>query len=98
MNNDKKFKLKKIISYGYEGYAWRFVFEGYGKTIDITVPYMRNITTENVKYAHYGMFTFSVQEAEHVWKMLKGSYEMSEIAQIVKDYVKKWTGEESKND
>lgn len=93
LNNDKKFKLKKIISCGFEDYAWRFEFEGYGKTIDISVPYMRNITTKNVQYAHYGMFTFSVEETEHVWKMLKGSYEMSEIAQTIKDYVKSWTSE-----
>lgn len=100
LDNDRKFKLKKIISCGYENYAWRFEFEGYGKTIDITIPYMRNVTTKNVQYAHYGMFMFGVQEAPHYWKVLKGSYEISEIAQTVKDYVKIWTGEgeESEND
>lgn len=97
LDNDKKFKLKKIISCGYENYAWQFEFEGYGKTIYINVPYLRNVTTKNVQYAHYGMFTFGVQEGEHFWKMLKGSYEMSEIAQTVKDYVKIWTGEGEDN-
>ena len=97
LDNDKNFKLKKIISCGFEDYAWRFEFEGYGKTIDICVPYMRNITTKNVQYAHYGMFTFSVEGSPHYWEMLKGSYEMSEIAQTIKDYVKIWTGEEGKD-
>ena len=93
LDNDRNFKLKAIVSCGFEDYAWRFEFEGYGKTIDICVPYMRNITTKNVQYAHYGMFTFSIKESDHVWKLLKGSYEMSEIAQTIKDYVKVWTGE-----
>lgn len=95
LDYDKNFKLTNIISCGYENYGWEFIFTGYGKTIFIRIPYMRNINYKNLEYINHGMFTFGVQEAEHIWKVLKGSYEMSEIAATIKDYVRIWSGEVS---
>lgn len=87
LNNDKNFKLTKIISGGYEGYYWRFEFTAYGKTVYIEIPVMSRLTKDNIEYAHYGMFAFGVYESEHCSRMLKGTYEMKELAGFIKDWV-----------
>ena len=86
LNNDKSFKLEKIISCGYENYAWQFEFKRNGKVCYIKVPYMRNLTAEHLEHANYGMYTFGIQESEHFWRMLKGTYEMQELAGFIKDW------------
>lgn len=87
LNNDKSFKLEKIISCGYENYAWQFEFKRNDKVCYIKIPYMRNLTAEHLEHANYGMFTFGIQEYEHFWRMLKGTYEMKELAGFIKDWV-----------
>lgn len=89
LNNDKTFKLVKIISGGYEGYYWRFEFTGYGKTIYIEVPVMARLTPENVHHANYGMFAFGVYESEYCYHMVKGTYEMKELAATIKEWVER---------
>lgn len=89
LNNDKTFKLTKIISGGYEGYYWRFEFTGYGKTIYIEIPRMNRLTPENIAYANYGMFTFGVYDSVHCYRMIKGTYEMKEIAATIKEWVER---------
>lgn len=89
LNNDKNFKLVKIISGGYEGYYWRFEFTGYGKTIYIEIPVMGRLTPDNIAYAHYGMFAFGVYENNCCYRMLKGTYEMKELAAFIKEYVER---------
>lgn len=89
LNNDKTFKLVKIISGGYEGYYWRFEFTGYGKTSYIEIPVMSRITSKNVAYAHYGRFAFGVYDSEHCYRLLKTSYSMQEISEFIRDYFSK---------
>lgn len=86
LGNDKSFKLEHIISCGYENYAWRFEFRRNDKVCYIEIPIKRSLTSENLGYAHYGMITFGIQESEHYWRMLKGSYEIQEIAGFIKDW------------
>ena len=87
LNNDKNFKLTKITSGGYEGYYWRFEFDAYGKTVYIEIPVMSRLTPKNVEYANYGMFAFGVYENDYCYRMLKGTYEMKELAGFIKDWV-----------
>lgn len=87
LNNDKNFKLTKIISGGYEGYYWRFEFTAYGKTVYIEIPVMNRLTKDNIVHANYGMFAFGVYESDHCYRMLKGTYEMKELAAFIKDWV-----------
>ena len=89
LNNDKNFKLTKIISGGYEGYYWRFEFAAYGKTVYIEIPVMSRLTPENIEYAHYGMFVFGVYESNCCYRLLKGTYEMKELAAFIKEYFEK---------
>lgn len=86
LNNDKSFKLEHIISGGYEGYYWRFEFSRNGKGCYIEIPVKNRLTPKNVEYAHYGMFVFGIKESEHYWRMLKGTYEMQELAGVIKDW------------
>ena len=89
LNRDKNFKLVNLISGGYEGYYWRFELTGYGKTIYIDVPIMARLTPKNVEYAHYGMFAFGVYESDSCYTMLKGTYEMKELAATIKEWVER---------
>jgi hypothetical protein len=47
-NNNSSFKITRIVSGGYEGYYWDVEFDGYGKTIRITIPSMKNIGINNI--------------------------------------------------
>lgn len=89
LNNDKKLKLEKIICCGYEGYAWRFEFKGYGKTSFIEIPIKRKLTPENIEYVHFGMFAFGVYESEHCYSTMKTSYDIKEVAEFIKGYFEK---------
>lgn len=84
-NNSNSFKITKIISGGYEGYYWGIELEGYGQTVEITIPNMNHITTKNFEYANKGMFVFSVRDTccHFVKKM---SYKIEDIAEYIKEY------------
>ena len=88
--NDKNFKLQRIISCGYEGYAWKIEFTGYGKTVFIEIPVKKNLTPENVHYANDGMFAFGVYEGEYYMSVLKKSYDIKAMA----DYIQEWVVKE----
>lgn len=89
LNNDKNFKLVKLISGGYEGYYWRFEFTAYGQTVYIEIPRVNRITVDNVHYANYGMFGFGVYENDCCYRMIKGTYEMKELAATIKEWVER---------
>lgn len=95
LNDDKNFKLTKIIQGGYEGYYWRFEFDAYGKTVYIEIPMMSRLTKDNIEYAHYGMFTFGVYESDHCSRMLKGTYRIKELAATIKEWAEKEKEKES---
>jgi hypothetical protein len=50
---------------------------------------MARLTPENVEYAHYGMFAFGVYESDSCSTMLKGTYEMKELAATIKEWVER---------
>lgn len=86
LSNDKNFKIKNIISMGYEGYAWKIEFDAYDKTVYLEIPVKRRLTAENVHYAHDGMFAFGVYESEHYLRTLKTSYDIKTMS----DYIREW--------
>lgn len=88
LNNDKTFKITSIISYGYEGYSWRFELTGHGKNIYIEIPVVGRISTKNIEHARYGMFAFGVCESDHCYRTLKESYRIKEISEFIKEYFK----------
>lgn len=89
-NNDKNFKLQRILSCGYEGYAWKIEFEAYGKTVFLEIPVKSRINSQNVHYANDGMFAFGVYEGEHYMSVLKKSYNIKTMA----DYIQEWVVKE----
>ena len=86
LNNDKNFKLTNIIREGYESYRWRIEFEGYGESFYISIPVKKKLTTENIKYARYGMFGFSVKKNESYLEVIAESYKIEDIAQAIKNW------------
>lgn len=85
-NNNRSFKLKEIICCGYENYAWNVKFEGYGQTFSITIPVKKNITIKNIESAYDGMFAFYKEESNGIWNLLKKSYKIKDIADVINEY------------
>jgi hypothetical protein len=85
-NNDKTFKLTKIISCGWENYGYQVHFTGYGKTVHIEIPVKSRLTPKNLEYMHNGMFAFAVEESEHYISVLKTSYAIEAMAEFIKEY------------
>lgn len=88
LNNDCNFKLKEIISCGWEHYAWSLEFEGYDRTFRITIPIKNNITVDNIHYAYDGMFAFSVKTSSATWTVMKKSHRIDDIAEYIREYFK----------
>lgn len=88
LSNDKNFKMKEIMSCGYDRYGWEVVFEGYKKICRIFIPIRKKLTTDNIHYAHDGMFSFAIEESKHFWKVLKESYKTKDIEDFIKEYFK----------
>lgn len=87
-NDDKSFKITKIISGGYEHYYWHIEIEGYGHAVKVIIPNMNSITTKNFEHAHNGMFVFAVKDSEYSWSWKKTSYKIEDIAECIKEYFK----------
>lgn len=84
---NNNFKITKIISGGYEGYYWGVELEGFGQTVEITIPNMNNINTKNFEHAYKGMFAFSVRDT--CWHSVKKmSYKIDDVAEYIKEYFK----------
>lgn len=84
-NNNKSFKITKIISGGYESYYWGIELEGYGHTVEIIIPNMNSISTKSFEHAYKGMFVFSVKESCYN-SVKKMSYKIEDIAEYIKEY------------
>ena len=84
-NNNKSFKITRIISGGYEGYYWGIELEGYGQTVEIIIPNMNNISTKNFEHAYKGMFAFSLKDT-CFYSVKKMSYKIEDIAEYIKEY------------
>ena len=84
-NNNKSFKITRIISGGYDSYYWGIELEGYGQTVEITIPNMNHINTKNFEHAHKGMFVFSVKDTCY-YSVKKMSYKIEDIAEYIKSY------------
>jgi hypothetical protein len=85
-NNNSNFKIVNIMSGGYESYYWGVEIEGYGQSIEISIPNMNSINTKNFKHAHDGMFAFFIKESNSYWRAKKMSYKIEDIAEYIKEY------------
>ena len=84
-NGNNSFKIVKIISGGYDNYYWRVELEGFGQTVEITIPNMNNINTKNFEHAYKGMFVFSVKDTCYS-SVKKMSYKIEDISEYIKEY------------
>lgn len=85
-NNDKNFKIIKIISGGFEGYYWSVELEGYRQSVYIVIPNMNKINTRNFEHAYSGMFVFGIKKSNYVSVLQKQSYKIEDIAEYIKLY------------
>lgn len=85
-DNNSSFKITNIISGGFENYYWNIELEGFGETVEITIPNMNNINTKNFVYAYKGMFAFSIRESSCCTSLKKMSYKIEDVAEYIKEY------------
>lgn len=88
LNNDKSFKMTKIITCGYESYAYNIEFEKCNTKFYIAIPMRGRITSKNITYANYGMFEFIIRDSECSGRVLIASYNIEDIADFIKEYFK----------
>lgn len=91
-NNDKRFKLKSIISGGYEGYYNSFEFTcqaNEGEAIpdcSIQIPVKKILDSENIQTASWGQIVFCIKEKEYVHCVKHKCYDIESMAKYITDY------------
>lgn len=86
----KNVKLKQIIADGREHYGYSFRMDIDGVLLDVFVPDITSIRTDNLNYARYGMYAVLRKTDSVRWETLAASYQEEEI----RDAIKKWLGRE----
>lgn len=92
LNDDKRFKLKAIVSGGHEGYYWNFEFTcqaNEGEAIPdfiISIPIKRKLDESNISVASWGQLEFLVREKWYVTSVKHKCYDIEGMAAYIKDY------------
>ena len=86
LNDCTHFELTNIVSCGYADYCWHVEFNGLGQNFYISIPMTNNINTNNIRYAHNGMFAFVVKESSCAYSVKKTSYKIEDIVKYIKEY------------
>ena len=83
--------LEKIMRCGYEDYAYCFEFKyNNGKVInfELKIPNVKKARKENIGYMEYGKYRFLYEKKEGYWNTIKESYDLDEIADAIRDFLK----------
>lgn len=94
LNDDKRFKLKAIVSGGYEGYYWNFEFTcqaNEGEAIPdfiISIPIKRKLDESNISVASWGQLEFLVREKWHVTSVKHKCYDIESMSKYIQEYFK----------
>lgn len=93
---DSQIEIVSISAYGFEAYGWeiRFRFSNDKEIYGIYIPDNSKLTVDNFKYAYEGKFQFLHQIEESSWEIEKQSYDIS----IIADYIKENFTEKLEND
>lgn len=81
----KSIKIKSIVCCGYDNYAWSIYFDLNKKQYELQIPIMKNLTTTNISYAHYGMFCLAIEENKSFWNIIFKSYKIEELAKFISE-------------
>lgn len=84
--DNKDFKLKKIIAYGYDSSQFSFEYEYKEQTFEITIPMFDNTTSENYKEMLSGYKVF-VPTSENFWTLIIKDLDPNVVAQKLKEYI-----------
>ena len=83
--NNESVTIDEIISCGWENYAWKINCSVKHKTYSLEIPVIKNLTADNIEYAHYGQYTlFSISNDGYLYDLLIASYDHKEISNFVK--------------
>lgn len=84
--NNKKFKLKEVVMYGYDGRGYSFYYKYKKHTFEIYVPMFEKATKETYKDAMLG-YKVLVETSEQIWSTIICDLNYSVVAQKLKEYV-----------
>lgn len=92
LNDDKRFKLKAIVSGGYESYYWNFEFTcqaNEGEAIPdfiISIPIKRKLDESNISVASWGQLEFLVREKWCVTSVKHKCYDIESMSKYIQEY------------
>lgn len=82
-------KLENIVSYGYEGYGYNFIFS-YNKTkFELFIPEPQKANRKNIKYIWYGQYALSYEHKPSIWHHISASYKLEDIARELEEFLLK---------
>ena len=84
--DNKNFKLKKIVVYGYDGYQYAFEYKYKKQTFEIAIPMFDHTTSENYKEMLLGYRIF-IQTSESCWSLIIKDLAPNVVAQKLKEYI-----------
>ena len=94
--DNKDFKLKKIITYGYDGYQYAFEYKYKKQMFEVVIPMFDNTTNENYKEMLSGYRVY-IQTSESCWSSIINDLDPNIVAQKLKEYIEKLEVEDDKN-
>lgn len=83
---NKDFKLKNITLCGYDGFGYTFNFICDNQSVDIFIPLKSSLNSENLEYAYYGKFAFSIRKDEYTSEICIADYQIDNIANYISKY------------
>ena len=82
-------KLESIITCGYEGYAYGFIFNYNGTKFELYIPVPKKATSENLRYIWYGQYALSYEHSSSCWHHITASYKFENIAKELEEFIVK---------
>ena len=82
-DEQKVFEITKIISMGYENYAYNLTLNIKGQDYYLEIPMVSNFTTKTFEYSQ-GKFRFGVYESKSYSVCKVSSWRISDIAEYIK--------------
>lgn len=81
--------IYKIMSCGYENYAYSvyFTIDEYDYNFDLTIPIIKNMTTENKQETLGGMLLFGYESSRSCWTMHWHSYNLRDFKKAVEEII-----------
>lgn len=88
-NRRDSVKLESIVSCGYEGYAYNFIFNYKDTKFELCIPVPQKANRKNLVHIWYGKYQLSYEEKPSCWYHITASYKIEDIAKALEEFIVK---------